>query len=71
MDGNLTGTTTQSGPGSNDNERVTPHSSELEPHCQMQFSAIVRTLHFGGFEGSNPPAGNSKCILRPAGRVVW
>ena len=46
INGTLTGTTTfgQRGPGSNDNERVTTHFSELEPHHQMQFS-VVPSMH--------------------------
>ena len=38
----MTGTTTLSGPGSNDKE-ATPYSPELEPCHQIQFSVIPST----------------------------
>ena len=48
MDGTLTGipTSGQGGPRNNVNERNTTHSPELEPHHQMQFSAIPKIPPF-------------------------
>ena len=55
----------QSGPGSNDNERVLHTTLELVSHYQMQFCVIPRTPHPTLFKGGSYPLyrGYSQCIL--------
>ena len=69
----LTDTTTpgQSGSGSNNNEGVlhTSQSSEMEPHHQIQFSVLPRTLFFVGVEVLPLCRVYIQCILSTTNRA--